>query len=232
MADERDGVFDVGTFDNARFDSVYATSNAGLFSASRVKALLKPQSFLSAYSSNSKVLSLRRSVSSYANVFSSSDRVIAFDRSASSNVGTVFSEISSVVKRFGVSVSSYAAAYSNNSRAFALDRAATSFANVYSSNSRVANYVRQVSSFASAYSNNSRVVTYARSASSHVSMFSANKLTVKLKPSSFVGTVQSAMRALTNAPPVNGSLKTYLDSTRIRLSLDSTRIFWRDSDEA
>jgi len=46
MADERDGVFDVGTFDNARFDSVYATSNASIFSASGVKALLKPSSFL------------------------------------------------------------------------------------------------------------------------------------------------------------------------------------------
>lgn len=82
MADSRDGIFDTGTFDNARFDSVYATSNASIFSVSGVKALLKPSSFLSAYSNNSKVLSLRRSVSSYGNVFSSMDRVIALDRFA------------------------------------------------------------------------------------------------------------------------------------------------------
>ena len=231
MADERDGVFGTGTFDNARFDSVYATSNASLFSASGIKVLLKPSSFLSAFSQTGRVFALSRRASSFANVYSSSDRVIALSRATESHVGTVFSTISSIVKQFSLSFSSHATVFSDNRRVFVLDRAASSFANVYSDNSRVASYARQLSSFANVYSTNSKVVSYFRRAESHVgNVVSGNSLLVRLKPSSFVDAVGGKMRVLTSAPAFTGSLRTYLDTSNIDLSLDTARIWLRDDD--
>lgn len=185
MADERDGIFGTGTFDNAEFGTVYATSNAGVYSTVQSKVSLYAESF--------------------ANVFSSSDRVLNLSRAAESHVGTVFSNLSSLVRQFTLNFSSYANAYSVNSRVFAFDRANTSFANVFSNNNRVLNFVRDNTSFAAAYSTNSRTASFVRSASSYASAFSANKLLVKLKASSFVGFISSVNRALTSSPDFTGS---------------------------
>lgn len=200
MADERDGIFGTGTFDNAEFGTVYATSNVSVFS--------KVQSKVSLYAE------------SFANVFSSSDRVLNLSRTVESHVGIVFSNLSKLVRQFSINFSSYANAYSANRRVFALDKGNKSFANVFSNNNRVFNFVRGNTSFAAAYSTNSRTASLVRSASSYASAFSANKVLVKLKASSFVGFINSVNRALTSSPDLTGSLRTYLDTTRIWLRDD------------